>query len=120
MPRKPVVLVVEPDRDSRSALGLLLADWGFKARLADGGGMVAASAEGTKPSACIVFLDSWKCPRERDAAREWICSRAEQIPTMIVTADFGDVGFDRAGCENCVVVSKPVAPGRIRSFLDQL
>lgn len=110
------VLVIDDEIAVREAMGLLLADWGYRTTL-------AASAEdalarlSTAPQAIVV---DWRLRDDQtgaDAVAQVRASWGAGIPALIVTGDTAPDRLRDATASGHPVLHKPVSPARLRAFL---
>jgi CheY-like chemotaxis protein len=114
-----VVLVVDDQEAVREGMRALLGGWGCETIVADGEReAVDAIRRATRPPELVIVDNRLREDRTGSDAVETVRRAIGlPIPALIITGDTAPERLREAHAGGHILMHKPVAPGRLRSFL---
>jgi signal transduction histidine kinase len=114
-----VVLVIDDQAGALESMDLLLRHWGCETLLADSEERaLAVTLQATRPPELIVADYRLRSDRNGHQAIERLRGELQRpIPALIITGDTAPERLREANASGETLMSKPVAPGRLRAFL---
>jgi CheY-like chemotaxis protein/anti-sigma regulatory factor (Ser/Thr protein kinase) len=114
-----LVLVIDDQAAALESMDVLLRQWGCETLLADSEEQaLAVTLQATRPPELIVADYRLRSDRTGHQAIERLRGELRRpIPALIITGDTAPERLREANAGGETLMSKPVAPGRLRAFL---